>query len=1071
MQARKMKLKSSALFLVMFLFAGNVLAQRTITGTVTESNGDPLIGASVLVKGTSQGTSTNLDGKYTLSVSNDAKVLVFRSVGKETQEVTITGNTIDVILLDNQKVLDEVIVIGYGTTKKKDITGSVATVKAEDIAAVPVTSISEALTGKLAGVQITTTEGSPDAEVKIRVRGGGSITGDNAPLYIVDGFPVSSINDIAPNDIEDITVLKDASSTAIYGSRGAGGVILVTTKKGKEGKLAVNYNAYVGYKKIAKKLDVLSTFDYSKWQYELALLKNDGKTDSYEKYFGIYNDMDLYNDIEYNDWQDIVFGRTGNTFNHSLSLSGGTEKAKFSFNYSHINDKAIMQMSNFKRDNLSLKFNYRPVKKITLDFSTRFASTGINGGGANEQNEKSSADSRLKYAVIYYPFPIKDLTDTGSDDTEDSKLYQPLTAISDNDNQVKRITFNMAGSLGWEIINNLKFKTEVGYDDYRNNNNRFYGATTYYSQNLSNLSNLTVAGLPAIILTNTARNAIRNTNTLNYDFKKILNKDHNLSVMVGQEYIIQHENELTMNIQGFPKFFSSDDAFKLTTQGLYPASTDYYYSPDDKLLSFFGRANYNLLDKYLLTTTFRADGSSKFRGNNKWGYFPSAALAWRLSSESFMLNTKKWLDDLKLRFSYGTAGNNKIPSGQMEQSYGSSSTSWIDGYTTIWVPSKVMANPALKWETTFTRNLGLDYSLFNEKLSGSIEIYLNTTKDLLINFPVTGSGYTTQYRNMGETQNKGMEFSVNYIAINKKNFGLSFGGNINFNKNKIVSLGVMNDFGARSEWASTEIGNDYWIAKGGSVGQMYGYVSDGRYEVSDFERYDATTKKWILNPGVVDATSIVGTLRPGTMKLKNIAGTDNIVNADDVTFIGNSNPIHTGGFNINGRAYNFDLAAGFTWSYGNDVYNANKIEYTSSSKYQYRNMINIMEDGERWTNLKSDGTISNDPNELAAMNAGTTMWSPYMKQYVFSDWAVEDGSFLRLNTLTLGYTLPTKLTKQLKIEKFRVYATGYNVFCLTDYTGYDPEVSTRRKTPLTPSVDYSAYPKSRQIVFGLNLNF
>jgi len=383
-----------------------------------------------------------------------------------------------------------------------------------------------------------------------------------------------------------------------------------------------------------------------------------------------------------------------------------------------------------------------------------------------------------------------------------------------------------------------------------------------------------------------------------------------------------------------------------------------------------------------------------------------------------------------------------------------------------------MANPDLKWETTTTRNIGLDFTLFKNKLSGSLEAYLNTTTDLLINFPTPGSGYDTQYRNMGETENRGLEATINWVAIDKKNVGLSFSGNIGFNKNKINSLGIMSDFGQASTWASTEVGSDYLIAKGGSVGQMYGYVSDGRYNVSDFSSYDATNDKWILKAGVTDCSPVIGTIRPGSMKLKDLSG-DHVVTEDnqDRKVIGDANPIHTGGFTINGRLYGFDVSANFNWSYGNNIYNANKIEYTSSSKYQYRNMISAMADGVRWTNLNSDGTINNDPVQLAAMNATTTMWSPYTKKYVFSDWAVEDGSFLRLNTLSLGYTLPHKMLNAMKIQNLRVYVTGYNVFCLTNYTGFDPEVSTRRQTALTPGVDYSAYPKSRQLVVGMNLSF
>lgn len=541
--------------------------------------------------------------------------------------------------------------------------------------------------------------------------------------------------------------------------------------------------------------------------------------------------------------------------------------------------------------------------------------------------------------------------------------------------------------------------------------------------------------------------------------------------MIGHEWIITKSSKLTNIVHGFPETFTAADAWKLTSMGT-PFSIDNFYDPDDKLLSYFGRINYDYQSKYLLSATFRADGSSKFAAGNQWGYFPSAAVAWRVSSENFMEGTKEWLDDLKLRFSYGTAGNNNIPSGQMVQTYSNSATSWINGFSNYWAPSKTMANPDLKWETTITRNLGLDFTVLGGKLNGTIEAYLNTTTDLLIQFPVGGTGYDTQYRNMGKTENKGIEASINWTIVNKKDWGVSFNANIGFNKNTIKDLGMMNDFGAETYWASSEIGNDFWIAKGGSVGQMYGYRSDGRYEASDFVGYDAATDSWILKEGVVDASAVVGKIRPGSMKLKNIDGSeDNKVTTDDREIIGDANPLHTGGFGISAYAYGFDLSANFNWSFGNDVYNANKIEFTQTGKYQYRNMTSEMADGKRWTNLRADGTLSTDLEGLAAMNANTTMWSPLTDRMIFSDWAVEDGSFLRLNTLTLGYTLPKSLLSKVKIQNLRFYVTGYNLFCLTSYTGYDPEVSTIRKTNLTPGVDYSAYPKSRQFVVGVNLNF
>jgi len=1055
--------------LLVCLFTAAAIQAQTVKGNVKDSTGEPVIGATVQEDGGQGGTITDFDGNFTINLTGK-KVLRISYVGMKTQTVNVAGkSTVNVTLEDDATTLNDVVVIGYGAVRRKDLTGSVATVNSDALQAVPVASATEALTGKMAGVQITTTEGSPDADVNIRVRGGGSITQSNDPLFIVDGFPVESISDIPASDIEDITVLKDASSTAIYGSRGANGVILVTTKSGKAGQTKVSYNAYYSWQKIAKKLDVLDAQDYVKWQYELAMMKDN--MSSYSDYFANYNDLDLYEGIPQNNWQDITFGRTGHTFNHNININGGSENIKYAFSYAHMNNKAIMVGSSFKRDNFSLKLNTKPSKRTTLDFQARYSDAVIRGGGANDVSSTYDTDKRLKYSVIYTPIPLSDLTsEAGSSDDDLGNLYNPITSIYDNDRKKTRKTLNIAGSFGWEFYKNMKFKTEFGYDDYDLYDQRFWGTTTYYIKNVPTSEN---QGLPAASFAQTQRHRFRNTNTLSYDFKELFGKDskHSLNAMIGHEYVITKKRVNTDVVHGFPTTFSSDDAWKLSAQGTAYSIED-YYSPDDKLLSYFGRANYNYDDKYLLSFTFRADASSKFAKGHRWGYFPSAAIAWRVSSEPFMKNTENWLDDLKLRLSYGTAGNNNIPTGQLVQEYSAGTTSWLNVTSSVWNPSKVMANPDLKWETTITRNLGIDFSILRGTLIGSLEAYINTTKDLLIQFPVSGTGYDTQYRNMGKTQNTGFEATLTYNAINTKNISLSFNGNIGFNKTKIKSLGMMDDFGANTSWASTEIGYDYWIAVDGAVGQMYGYRSDGRYEASDFTSYDASTGKYTLAEGVADATTALGiSVRPGSMKLKDLNG-DGVVNDDDCEIIGDANPDFTGGFGMNFRCYGFDLAANFNFSVGNDVYNANLIEFTSTGKYQYRNMITKMASGSRWTNIDSEGNLVTDLSALAALNANTTMWSPYSAgKMIFSDWAVEDASFLRLNTLTLGYTLPTNIVSRVGISSLRFYVTAYNVFCLTGYSGYDPEVSTIRKTNLTPGVDYSAYPKSRQFVVGLNLNF
>lgn len=1068
-----------ALFAATLTMSANGFAQTVIKGNVTDNTGEPIIGASVIEDGSaSNGGVTDLDGNFTITLKGNSKKLKVSYVGMKPQVVNVSGKSVvNIKLEDDATTLNDVVVIGYGSVKKKDLTGSVATVNNKALEAVPVANATEALQGKMAGVQITATEGSPDAEMKIRVRGGGSITGDNTPLYIVDGFPVESISDIPASEIEDITVLKDASSTAIYGSRGANGVILVTTKSGKEGKVNVSYNAYYSWKKMAKTLNTLSGSDYVKWQREYALLRDN--EDKYTNLFGNWEDRDLYENAAENDWQDQVFGRVGNTFNHNLSITGGSEKTKFNFGYAHVNDKAIMLGSSYRRDNLSLKLNHKVNKKVSVDFSMRYSNTLVNGAGANEsKTEVSTADSRMKNVMIYPMFNFADLSD-GYD--PDLQLTNPITSVYDTDRKQSRQNFNMNGSFTWEIIKDLKFKSEFGLDWYYNTDKKYYGTSTY---NARTNSVDTKGTHPMAYFIDTQRKTVRNTNTLNYDFKNIIkNKDHSLNILLGEETINKKSNVNEDRLNLFPTTFTAAQAWAMSSQGT-PYFVNKYNNADDNLLSFFGRANYNFMDKYLLSATFRADGSSKFSEGNRWGYFPSAAVAWRISSEPFMKKTNDWLDDLKLRFSYGTAGNNNIPADQTSPIWSSSNSTWLNQFNSFWTSGLASgqsgtfaSNPDLTWETTITRNVGLDFTLFKSKLTGSIETYWNTTKDLLIAFPVSGSGYDYQYRNLGETENKGLEISLTWNAINKKDYALSISGNIGFNKNKVKTLGSLDQYKASSNWASTQIQDDYIVKPGRAVGEIYGYKVAGRYEVSDFEGYDEVKKKWILKEGVSDDSKVIGAsyLRPGALKLQNMnegdgENQDYRVDDNDRVKIGDTNPVATGGFNISGRLYGFDLNANFTYSIGNDVYNANKIEYTSASQYYYRNMLDIMADGKRWTNLNADGTLCNDPEQLAAMNANTTMWSPYTN-YVLTDWAIEDGSFLRLATITLGYTLPQTLTKRVGINSLRFYATAYNVFCITGYSGFDPEVSSRNKTALTPGVDYSAYPKSRQFVIGFNLNF
>ena len=1047
-------------------------AQTTVKGVVTDENGEPLIGAGVMVEGTTSGTITGIDGDYVITVPANAENLVFSFIGLADQVVAINGQKeINVVLKADQTFLDEVVVVGYATVKRRDLLGSVSSVGNDKLVEQPVTTVSQALSGKMAGVSVVTTEGDPDADIKIRVRGGGSITQDSSPLYIVDGFPVESINDIPSSEIQSIDVLKDAFSTAIYGSRGANGVVIVTTKNAEKGqKVSVKFNAYWGLKTMANK-DAIQPMDaenYVKFQYELGVLR-DNLSSYYQPYFGNFSDIDLYKGMATNDWIKAVFGNTGSTFSTDFSVSGSSDNANWTIGYAHMGDKAIMVGSNYTRDNLNFKGNFKTSKNTSIDANVRYSRVNVRGGGANGINDTgtTSGNGRLKHAVSYSPIPLAS-TIQGVDEEQDyGDNAPPLLSVADNDSRRIRVTLNANAAFNWKIVNNLNLKIEGGLEKFTQTDDRFYGMTTYYvANNSTDKTGVSNQHKEAF------RTKYRNTNTLNYDFADVLkNDDHSLSMLLGEELTITQSNVLTLMVDGLNASYDAPMAWNFLSSGK-PASTNNYYNPDDKLLSFFGRVNYDYKKRYSIGATLRADGSSKFSRGHRWGIFPSAAVSWTISNEPWMENSKNWLDQLKLRYSFGTAGNNNIPSGQLVKQYSSTVTAWLSQSANYWMAGKVMNNPDLTWETTYTHNIGLDFSFFQSRLNGSIEVYQNDIKNLLINFPITGSGYDSQYRNLGSTRNRGIELTLNAPIVQKKDFSLNIGGNIAYNKNRVMDLGGLQKITAQSYWASTEIGDDYVVEVGQPLGNMYGFQMDGYYSPDDFTWNGS---KWVLNEGVVDASAIVGAnyMVPGAPKFKNVDGSeDNKITVADRTVIGNASPDFTGGFNFSGYIHGFDFSANFNFMIGNQVYNANKVEFTSSRKFNNRNLINMMDVANRWTNIDWEtGEMITDAETLKQVNAGKTMWAPFVGQAIFSDWAVEDASFLRLQSVTIGYTLPEKLTQKVHLRRARIYVTGTNLFCLTKYSGYDPEVDTRRATPLTPGVDYSAYPKSIGFVAGLNLTF
>ena len=631
MRKHKIRVRHIALMLGMLLLSTNIVAQqRTISGTVTDQNGDPVIGATVIVKEGTQGTVTNVDGKYTLGVPATARTLIFRSVGKINKEVDIAGSVVNVVLEDLLKTLDEVVVIGYGTQRKRDLTGSISSVSEKALKDIPVATVAEALTGKLPGVQVTTTEGSPDAEIKIRVRGGGSITQSNSPLYIVDGFLKDDIKDVAPSEIQSIDVLKDASSTAIYGSRGANGVIIITTKSAKQGKISLSYDGYVGFKNITKKLEVLSPYQFVQKQYERATWNN-AVASEYDKYFGSYEDINLYNFKNGTNWQDETFGRTGFQQNHSVALSGGTKQLKYNFSYTNLSDKAIMAMSDYNRNNFSGKLNYQPLKWLKLDVAARYAATVIIGSGANDVtgSEKSTSDSRVKNAVIYTPIELKNMVAQDDDMDAVASLYSPLVTTADNNRYQKKRDYNINGGFTVNFTKNLSLRSTYGLTKSNKDDKRFYGVTSYFAREGGALKRDNAVA-PSILLTNGDVTTLQNTNVLNFS-KDDLFAGQDLSVTLGHEMYSRSSENTTSDIQAFPVDYDSFMAWDDIASGTNRYGDAFFRDMDDRMISFFGRVNYNILDRYLLAATFRTDGSSKFSGANKWGYFPSVSAGWRIS--------------------------------------------------------------------------------------------------------------------------------------------------------------------------------------------------------------------------------------------------------------------------------------------------------------------------------------------------------------------------------------------------------------------------------------------------------
>ncbi len=1065
-----MRILHERLCLLIFLLVScslSALAQnKTITGTVKDASNLGIPGASVVVKGTSTGSITDLDGNFSISVPASTKQLTFSFIGYDSQSVILGSQTkINVVLKESSVMLDEVVAIGYGKMKKRDLTGATSSVQGSEIKSVPVTTAAQALTGRAAGVNITSYSGAPGADVKIVVRGGTSITQDNEPLYIVDGFQMdNALTTINASDIETIDVMKDASSTAIYGAKGSNGVVIITTKSGKAGKTQVSYNGYINFQKLGKKLDVLSPYEYVRLQHEhYTLGKNIGVFNSL---YGSWDQMhSLYDNAEAIDWIDLMFGGTGVMYNHDLNISGGNDKTKFVLSYNNTTDNSILDKYGLYRNNIRAKFSHEIRKGVRLDFSANFNDAKTEGGG--------DLGGRLKFAVLSRP--VGGLIHTNDELLnmygQDAKLlavdpslnYDIANPIITNDaiTNTKLVrTFDSNGSLEIDLYKGLTYKLAGSYLWQQTRNDYWDDGRTL---------DAVVKGGPYGSRSNAEKYTYQITNTLTYD--TTINQKHNFTLLAGQEVTYSESMNIASGSQNF-----SESNFGLDNMAMGEVTNNNETSRSSNgIVSLFGRALYNYDSRYLLTATMRADGSSKFAKGKQWGYFPSISGAWRISQEAFM-SDQDVFSNLKLRVGYGTSGNCNISDNMYATNYDAGVYGIGKTEIATITPSSTLGNKDLQWETIKATSIGLDMSFLVNRINFSVDWYNNVSDNLLMNVPIPATtGYTSQYQNIGSLRNRGFEFVLNTQNIKTKNFNWSSDLNISFNKNKVIRL-----YGEDAEQnymiASTgSNGAAYWVQEGQSLGQIYGYAYDGFYTSNDFDQLSNGT--YLLKNGVAyDKSKARAAVKPGDIKFKANGQTidsdgNPVWTASDRQIIGNANPKFTGGFNNTFTYKNLDLSIFMNFVYGNDVINLSTQRFVSSY-ISNKNALSIL--ANRYTTIDpSTGIETTDLARLSEINKNAAIWSVnpnVATNTTLNSYYVENGSYLRINNISLGYTFPKALLKKINVENLRVYGTLNNVYTFTSYTGFDPEV-TSNSSALYPGIDNSSFPRSKSYVVGLNLTF
>lgn len=1029
-----------AMFLQVFAFAQQ---NATVSGVVLDGNSNPAVGAMVVAKSLNQGAAVDSQGHFSISVPvGTALEAVLFGYKCDPYVVKGAADNVKFLLQDDSEVLDAAVVtIAYGSTLKKDLTGSVSAVDMSKVESIPAINIDQALQGRIAGVQMASVDGQPGSEMNVVIRGANSLTQDNSPLYVVDGFPMEDfqISSIAPQDIASISVLKDASSTSLYGSRGANGVVIIETKKGKVGRPTVTYNGNFSLQSTSKKMDLMDPYDYVVYQIERnplneqRYLTNPGRT------------LDDYRTIGEVDWQGLLF-RQAFMHQHNLSVNGGTSGTKYNFSGSYANQDGVVINSGYRKYNARMSFIQDFSKSVKLTLNASYAADRVHGLISSEA--LSSSNSFATYLMYRTwgsrPFYISD--DASVDDLfdEDSGTYSimnPYISTMNEHREKKNQTMNLNGRLDIKFLKYLTLKVSGGYN-FRESTNETFNNSLTYGGYTSTFNTRGINGNWSYW----KRSTWVNENTLM--FWRRFNSSHRLDATAG------------VSLQGnkTDSYGFSTEMIPIESLGMSGLDNGLPYASSSKItestmLSFFGRVNYDFKSKYYITAAVRADGSSRFSEGHRWGYFPSVALAWRLSNEKFMRGAR-WISDAKLRASYGVTGNNRV--GDFD-TYAAMNVSgyyaFTDGNPSPATVPNNLGNENLTWETTRSLDVGLDLSLFRERVNLVVDYYIKNTDDLLMkaNLPYS-SGYTGVYKNVGDVQNKGLEITLSTVNVSSRNFTWTSDFNISFNRDKVLNLSegqpsMLSKVSLTYTYNSTY---SYISQVGGPIASFYGLEWDGVYKYDDF---DIVGDKYVLKSNVPSNGAERSTIKPGDIKYVDQNG-DLVVDDRDNIVIGRCNPFCTGGFNNTFTYRNFTLSVFLQWSCGNDILNANRLYFMGNASNQNINQFRAYND--HWSENNPDCNI---PGVLGQGPQG-----------IYSSYLIEDGSFLRLKSLQIGYNFPKQLIQRIRMKELGITLSAQNVFTWTKYSGLDPEVSVRHST-LTPGYDFSAYPRNRVFTLGVKVGF